>query len=56
MKLIGVFIILITGFWFSEGMFNIENILWFLFGIALVAHEEIKEMIVYFWKAKYERK
>lgn len=56
MRLVGAFIVLITGFWFAEGMFSIETLLWFLLGIALLIPETIKELVIYIWKAKYERK
>lgn len=56
MKLIGGFIMLLMGFGISQGNFDIYTILWFLLGAVMVFHVSIKEMIVYFWKAKYERK
>ena len=52
MKLIGVFIVLITGFWIDQGMIDLYTLLWFVFGIALVIPNEAYKTL---WEA-YERK
>lgn len=52
MKLLGAFIVLITGFWFAQGIADLYTILWFLFGLALVVPNELYKTL---WEL-YERK
>lgn len=56
MKLIGAFIMILMAFGISQGNFDIYSILWFLLGAVMVFNTALKELIIYFWKAKYERK
>ena len=52
MKIIGAFIVLITGFWFTQGMFDLYTFLWFVFGLGMLVPVEIYKTL---WEI-YERK
>jgi hypothetical protein len=52
LSLIGIFIVLITGFWIVQGYFDIYTILWFVFGVLLILPKELYKAL---WEA-YERK
>jgi membrane-bound ClpP family serine protease len=52
LNLIGIFIVLITGFWIVQGYFDIYTILWFVFGVLLILPKELYKAL---WEA-YERK
>jgi membrane-bound ClpP family serine protease len=52
LKIIGAFIVLITGFWFTQGMFDLYTILWFVFGVGMLIPIEFYKTL---WEI-YERK
>lgn len=55
MKAVGVFLIMITGYWLAEGMFSIPTILWFSLGLFMVMPEVFINLSKKLWE-RYEGK
>jgi hypothetical protein len=52
LRIIGAFIVLITGFLFAQGMFDLYTFLWFVFGLGMLIPIELYKTL---WGI-YERK
>jgi len=55
LNIIGGFIVLVTGYWMTEGLINVTTILWFLFGVCLLIPEQVRDLLKFTWEI-YERK
>lgn len=46
MKIIGMFIVLLSGYWLSQG-FDLGLFMWFIFGVVITLLEEILSHFVF---------